>query len=60
MYGSVRLKATLELGFCHAIAVIIPCTVNPKYTNLILGIRVRIRVGPNSKSNPNPNPNLKD
>ena len=47
--------------------VIMPCPINPKYTNLILGIRVRmrlgfglVRVGPNPKSNPNPNPNSKD
>ena len=46
-------------------AVIIPCPINPKYTNLILGIRVWIRVRiranhnsePNPKPNPNPNPN---
>ena len=51
--------------------VIIPCPVNPKYTNLILGIRLGlglgfrlglelVRVVPNRKSNPNPNPNPKD
>ena len=49
--------------------VIIPCPVNPKYTNLILGIRLglglglirfSIRANPktNLKPNPNPNPNL--
>ena len=44
-------------------AVIIPCSVNPKYPNLIVGNSLGfgltlINHEPNLRPNPNPNPNL--